>query len=227
MSDASLTDKSSNVMDKSQAISDNDTAEKVKQIKQNFHLFMNGQAARSMRDKGLNYNVNWGIALPRLREIAADYGKDYDLAVALWAQSVRECKIMATMIMPTDKMTEVQAEAWMDAADTTEIVEMCAFNIFGHLSFAFRLSQKWLTASDSKRRLCAYHIMGRLLQGGDEVDENTSKALLQQIDSDLQGSDMALKHAAVNCLTRFCELSDDNARLAKEALKQSGADFFV
>ena len=38
---------------------------------------MNGVASQSMRDKGLGYKINWGIALPALKEMAAEYGKDY------------------------------------------------------------------------------------------------------------------------------------------------------
>ena len=42
--------------------------EKVKEIKQSFRLMMDGAVAKSMRDKGLNYKLNWGATLPRLRQ---------------------------------------------------------------------------------------------------------------------------------------------------------------
>ena len=40
---------------------------KVKEIKQSFRLMMDGAVAQSMRDKGLNYHLNWGATLPRLQ----------------------------------------------------------------------------------------------------------------------------------------------------------------
>ena len=43
------------------------TQEQVKEIKQSFRQMMDGAVAQSMRDKGLNYHLNWGATLPRLR----------------------------------------------------------------------------------------------------------------------------------------------------------------
>jgi hypothetical protein len=56
---------------------------KVKDIKQSFRLMMDGAVAQSMRDKGLNYHLNWGATLPRLREMATEIGPDYALSIAL------------------------------------------------------------------------------------------------------------------------------------------------
>ena len=85
----------------------------VKEIKQSFRLMMDGSIAQSMRDKGLNYHLNWGATLPRLKakaeEIKAMFNVScfmfnvYDLAIALWKENVRECKILATMLMPPER----------------------------------------------------------------------------------------------------------------------------
>ena len=45
-------------------------------------------SAQSMRDKGVQYKLNWGASLLHLREMAAEYEKDYDLAIALWKRCV-------------------------------------------------------------------------------------------------------------------------------------------
>ena len=47
---------------------------KVKEIKQSFRQMMDGSIAQSMRDKGLNYHLNWGATLPRLQEMAKELG---------------------------------------------------------------------------------------------------------------------------------------------------------
>lgn len=51
------------------------TSENIRKIKRTFHLFMNGITSRSMREKGLEYKVNWGIPLAQLKEIASEYEK--------------------------------------------------------------------------------------------------------------------------------------------------------
>ena len=46
--------------------------EKLKEIKQSFRLYMNGVTAQSLRDKGVNYHLNWGVSLQHLQEMAAE-----------------------------------------------------------------------------------------------------------------------------------------------------------
>ena len=49
-----------------------DIQQKVKEIKQSFRQMMDGATAQSMRQKGLDYKLNWGATLPRLKEMAAE-----------------------------------------------------------------------------------------------------------------------------------------------------------
>ena len=43
------------------------TEDKLKKIKQSFRLLMNGVTAQSLRDKGLEYHLNWGANLFHLQ----------------------------------------------------------------------------------------------------------------------------------------------------------------
>ena len=89
-----------------------ETKQKLKEIKQRFRLVMNGPASQSMREKGLNYKVNWGVPLPELRRMAKDYGHNYALAIELWKEDIRECKVLATLIMPPERMSEDLVDVW-------------------------------------------------------------------------------------------------------------------
>ena len=57
-----------------------ETSEKVKQIKRSFRMFMNGVTAASMREKGLEYKINWGVSQMDLRRMAEQYKGDKALA---------------------------------------------------------------------------------------------------------------------------------------------------
>ena len=54
------------------------TDEQVKEIKQSFRQMMDGAIAKSMRDKGMNYHLNWGATLPRLHDMADEIVKRQD-----------------------------------------------------------------------------------------------------------------------------------------------------
>ena len=86
------------------------TQEKLKAIKRSFRLYMNGVVSASMRQKGADYKINWGVSLEHLREMSQEYGKDEELADALWKENIRECKILATLIMPSSTMNAEKAE---------------------------------------------------------------------------------------------------------------------
>ena len=85
-----------------------DVSQQIKEIKQSFRQMMDGSVAQSMRDKGVGYHLNWGATLPRLREMAQELSANrepqarYDLAIALYKENVRECRILATMLMPPE-----------------------------------------------------------------------------------------------------------------------------
>ena len=143
-----------------------ETSELVKQIKRSFRLFMNGVTAASMRQKGLEYKVNWGVSQPDLRRMAMQYDKDSALAQALWNEKgVRECRLLATLIMPSDKMSEDMALQWANDITSAELAEMLAFNLFQYLPFGYTLVRQMLD-KDNVSRICAYNLMCRLMKRG-------------------------------------------------------------
>ena len=64
--------------------------EQLKEIKTQLRLSMNGVASQSMREKGLVYKLNFGVELPRIKQIASMFEKDHTLAQTLWKENVRE-----------------------------------------------------------------------------------------------------------------------------------------
>ena len=112
---------------------DKNIQEQVKEIKRSFRTLMDGATATSMRQKGLDYKLNWGVTLPRLKEMATEIGQNYDLAIELWKENVRECKILATMLMPPKEMLPEVVDIWMEQTDTDELAEQAAFNLYQYL----------------------------------------------------------------------------------------------
>ena len=202
------------------------TTENIRQIKKTFRLFMNGVTSRSMREKGLEYRVNWGIPLAQLKEIASGYDKSFNLASELWKDDVRECKILATMLMPADKMTHGLAEDWIKHTSSMEIAEMCALNLFQNLEDAHLLALRWLSSDNLMVRICAYHVLCRLIMKGFKPDDNQAGQILNSIHEALSGNNTALKHASVTCLTRFISISDGYSAMADSVLADLKTDIF-
>lgn len=200
------------------------THEKLKHIKQGFRLLMNGVASQSMREKGLQYKINWGIQLTELQKIAGEYGKDYDLAVELWKENIRECKILATMMMPPEKMPPELADLWMEQTPSQEIAEMTAFHLFQYLSYAPAMAYEWIASDRQLYQICGFQILSRLFMNGRKPDERGINELIDQSVAALSESPMAVKHAAHLCLLRFAELGEPYEQIVRNATKSINLD---
>jgi len=200
--------------------------EKLKEIKQSFRLMMDGATAQSMRDKGVEYKVNWGASLPMLKVKAKDIGKDYSLAIALWKENVRECKILATLVMPADEMPSEVVDIWMEQTRTQEIAEIAAFNLYQYLPFAADKAYRWIAAEKELYQLCGFHILSRLFMNGQEPNERGINEYLDQLLVALQGQSLSVRKAAMTSVERFTGLGLVYERMAKSALKQIDLELF-
>ncbi|MBO5593554.1 MAG: DNA alkylation repair protein [Prevotella sp.] len=202
-----------------------DINSQVKDIKQSFRQMMDGAIAKSMRDKGVDYKLNWGATLPRLKEKATELGKNYDLAIALWKENVRECKLLATMIMPADEVLPEVIDIWMEQTDTQEIAEQAAFNLYQYLPYAPEKAYSWMASEKELYQLCGFHVLSRLFMNKQEPNERGINEFIDQAMAALQGDSLPVRKAAMSCVQRFAELGLVYERLAKSALKTINLDF--
>ena len=205
---------------------DNQTQEKLKAIKRSFFLRMDGTASRSMREKGLDYKINWGVSIPDLRQMATQYGKDYALAIALWKEDIRECKILATMIMPPEEMLPEIVELWMEQTPSQEIAEIAAFNLYQHLDYAPVMAFQWIASDNEMEQICGYNLLSRLFMKGQEPNERGIQEFLDQALTALQSPSVSIRHAAMNSVQRFASLGDDYAQISESALKTLNLGIF-
>lgn len=199
-----------------------ETHEKLKAIKQSFRSMMNGPVSQSMREKGSAYKINWGVALPLLQKMATEYGHDYDLAINLWKENIRECKILATMIMPPEQMLPEVVDVWMEQTHTQEMAEIAASKLYQYLPFASVMAYEWIATDKVYYQIAAYNILGRLFARGMAPNELGINEFLDQVAGALQDDNIGVRHAAYNCLTRFEDLGDDYALLAQKAMRSQG-----
>lgn len=202
-----------------------DINSQIKTIKQSFRLMMDGSVAQSMRDKGVQYHLNWGATLPRLQEMADQIGKNYDLAIGLWKENVRECKLLATMIMPAEQVLPEVIDIWMEQTETVEIAEQAAFNLYQHLPYAADMAYRWLASDNDLTQLCGYHILSRLFMQKQEPNERGINEFMDQALAALQSPNLSLRKAAMQAVQRFSELGLMYQRIAHSAIKVIGLDF--
>ena len=203
-----------------------ETRNKVKEIKQRFRQLMNGVTTRSMRDKGIDYHLNWGASIPDLQKMAAEYGKDYSLAIELWKENIRECKILATMIMPPEEMPVEIVELWMEQTPSLEVAEQAAFNLYQHLEEASVLAFQWIASNKDIEQVCGYHVLSRLFMKGMTPNERCINEVIDQVLTALQGGSFPVRRAAVSCLQWLGRQGDEYAQIIRSATKSMDLELF-
>lgn len=198
--------------------------DRVREIKRSFRLMMNGVVAQSMRKKGLHYRLNWGVDLPALKEMAKKYGKDYGLAIALWKENIRECKILATLIMPAEEMRPEDVDAWISQTETVEIAEQASMNLYQYLPFVKNESLKWIASEDELRQLCGFHVLSRMFMKGFVPEKQVADEFLARAMSAISSKSLTVGKAAFASVVRFAGLNEQNNLKAQKAMDSIGIE---
>lgn len=188
-----------------------DLHEQLKEIKTQLRLSMNGVASQSMREKGLNYKLNFGVELPRIKEIAARYEQNHALAQALWKENIRECKILATMLQPAESFLPEIADIWIDAIPTIEIAEYLCMNLLRKLSYAPAFAMRLIAEERQYAQVCGYLTIARLLQVKGDMSDRVANEFIDQAISSFLSGDYHLRNAVSVALRCYMEQSQDNA----------------
>ena len=84
---------------------------------------MNGEVAERMSAHGVDYALNYGVAIHTLKELARDYAPDTNFARLLYQQQVRDLQILACYIANPSDISISDEEFWQQGVSTGEMAE--------------------------------------------------------------------------------------------------------
>lgn len=192
---------------------------------------MNGVISTSMRQKGMNYKLIFGVPIPEIKHIAAAHEPDAELARALWKEDVREMKILATLLFPAGSMTQEEALAWMREIPYPEIAKQCCNNLFPKVEQPDQLALKFLADKKSPfGRMCGFLLWAQLFKKNLAVEKSRVEAFLVEctctmhpdVEVGATESSWQEKQAAVQALKFFGRLSPANAQDALSVIAEDG-----
>lgn len=179
---------------------------------------MNGMVSQSMREKGMEYKLNFGIEYPRIKEIAAGYEPDHELAQALWKENIRECKILAGLLQPADTFYPEIADIWIEGMDYPELAEYTVMNLFQRLPYASEVVFRWMADEREMFQLCGFLLMARLLMKGEKLNERAEAEFLDQACTAVEGDCGPVQTAASVALRKYAHQSRENKRTVSKQL---------
>ena len=184
----------------------------IKKIRTDLRLSMNGAVSASMRDKGISYKMNFGVGIPRIKQISEKYKQDKDLADTLWSEDVRELKILATLLYPVEQFSKEMALRWISEINDQELREQLCKNLLQKLTFADELVGVSTKNSVDYIRATGYWLFARLCIIKSETLEkiDTGKLIVDAI-VDLKDESLLLRQSALNVLKYYGRISEETA----------------
>ena len=193
----------------------------IVEIKGKIRLSMNGIVSGKMVKNGIIYKINFGVSIPRIKEIASHYTPNHDLAQRLWNLQIRETMILATLLEPKESFNIQFAREMVGSFHQIEIVEQASMNLFSKVKESAALSKEWVQSDKVWIQMTGFMIAARIysLLTKKDIDFIIHESLK------VAGTDNFHLYKVVGlCLSRFCRKdTETSAYILKEieALSQT------
>jgi 3-methyladenine DNA glycosylase AlkD len=177
---------------------------------------MNGITADYMKNSGIIYKLNFGVSIPRIKEIAQGYKPNSDLADRLWVIGIRETMIMSTLIQPIEGFKIEKAMSRIDGTDKMELVEQLSMNLLAKLPYATTLCTQCINSPRLWTQITGFMLLLRIYQ------QFSKSELIQLIDKTFELADTNEFHlykAIGLSLSRCCRKDASVATYILEKIK--------
>ena len=191
----------------------------LQEICKKLHLAMNGITSSAMHEKGIDYELNYGVPITTLRKIAKDYAPNSELAEELWNENIRELKILATLVQPSKSF--VKTLDWVKDINNLELAEQACMNLFSKTPDAPDNALELIQSKELYPNICGYLIYVRLFMADFQLNENKETYFIY-VSEAINSDSLLLKNAALTSLKKLGRQSANNAKeiLAKYETKQ-------
>ena len=193
--------------------------ELIRKIRSDLRLAMNGVVSTSMREKGMDYKMNFGVDILSLRKMSSRYPARAELAEKLWETDTRELKILAPMLYPVEEFSPETADKWIAEIPNQEIREQLCMNLLQKVSFADELVQKWILSDDESSRTNGFWLFSRLvISRSSQLSKIDTVSVAEKAISDVNHPSVFVHQAAINALKFAGRTNSETARFILDKL---------
>jgi len=173
-----------------------------------------------MRRFGINIDshTGFGVALPALRKIAKEAGRDHALALELWDTGIHDARHIAGMVADPAKTTKREMERWVRDLNSWDICDGACFDLFRHTPYAYDKAHEWATRKREFERRAAFALMAGLAVSDKQAPDEKFLAFLPPIEA-ASGDDRNYVRKAVNWALR--QVGKRNAALNRAAISSA------
>ncbi len=131
---------------------------------------------------GINVERAYGVPVPVLRRMAKAIGTNHALAGRLWATGVHEARLLACLIDDPARVTEAQAERWVERFDSWDICDGCCSNLFDKTKLAYRKALEWSAREEEFVKRAGFVLMAALAAHDKKAPDESFERFLPVIE---------------------------------------------
>ena len=165
---------------------------------------------------GIRAKVVYGVAKPKMDELARRIGKDNHLALELWSSGVHDARILAGMIDLPREVSSQQMERWARDFDNWDVCDGTCCHLFVFADPAWRKAIAWSRRDPEFIKRAGFALMAYLAYRDKQATDAQFRRLLPLIER-AANDDRNFVRKAVNWALR--NIGKRNLRLNREATR--------
>lgn len=122
----------------------------------------NPENVAGMARFGINPEGTLGISIYDLRKMAKRMGKNHDLALALYASSIHEAKLLACFVADPHRVTPDLMDQWALGFDSWDVTDQVCTSLFDQTEHAWAKAEEWSTRPEEFIKRGAFALMAGL-----------------------------------------------------------------
>jgi len=130
---------------------------------------------------GISGEGRLGVAVPELRKLAKEIGKDHQLAIKLWQTKIPDAMILASMIDNPAEVTEKQMELWAADFNSWDVCDQTCMNLFDKAPFVMKKIKAWSKRKEEFVKRAAFALIASITCHDKNLPDNKFYELLQII----------------------------------------------
>jgi 3-methyladenine DNA glycosylase AlkD len=127
---------------------------------------------------GMAVERRLGVAVPDMRKIAKEIGKDHGLALELWKTGIPEAMMVASMVDIPEEVTEGQMEEWVKDFNSWDLCDQVCMNLFDKTPLAWKKVMDWSTRKEEFVKRAAFALIACLAWHDKEAPDEKFTGLI-------------------------------------------------
>ena len=111
---------------------------------------------------GIRAKVVYGVAKPKIDELARRIGKNHSLALELWVTGVHDARILAGMIDEPDQVSASQMKRWVRDFDNWDVCDGTCCHLFVFAAPAWAKAVEWSRRKKEFEKRAGFALMAYL-----------------------------------------------------------------